>query len=72
MLAGFKSRWTMPLLVGGFERVHNLFRDRDDVLDRQPSAGRCAQQIVAVDELHDERDGAKYGRPRAPARCSGG
>ena len=52
MLAGFRSRWTMPFVVRGFERVGNLARDAEGFIERSGALRWAAS--VAFDELHDE------------------
>ena len=54
MLAGFRSRWMMPLLVRGFERVRDLLRDRQRFVERNRAARDPLRQIVALDEFHHE------------------
>ena len=34
MLAGFRSRWMMPLLVRGFQRIGDLTRDAQGFVER--------------------------------------
>ena len=46
MFAGFRSRWTMPLVVGGVERIGDLPRDRQRLCNRQPAV-RCAALFQA-------------------------
>ena len=46
MLAGLRSRWTMPLLVRRVERVGDLPRDRERLVDR--AAARCAIRSASV------------------------
>ena len=47
------------LLVRGFERLRNLLRDRQRLLDRDRSARNALGQIVALDEFHHERRDAR-------------
>ena len=53
MLAGFRSRWMMPLLVRGTKRVGNLPGDGDGVTDRQGARGDPIGERVSVDELEN-------------------
>ena len=55
MFAGFRSRWTMPLLVRRFERLRDLLRDRA-APHRSESTPRAMplRQVVALDEFHHE------------------
>ncbi len=48
-----------PLLVGGFERVRDLLRDRERLVDRNRSARDALRQVVALDEFHHERRDAR-------------
>ena len=43
-----------PLLVRGFERLGDLLRDGQRVVERHGSARDALRQIVAFDELHHE------------------
>ena len=47
------------LLVRGFERLRNLLRDRQRLLDRDRAARNALRQIVALDEFHHERRDAR-------------
>ena len=42
------------LLVRGFERVGDLLRDRQRLIDRDRAARNPLRQVVALDQLHDE------------------
>ncbi len=44
-----------PLLVCGFERLRNLFRDRECFIDRQRPASDAVGQRRTFDQLHHER-----------------
>ena len=46
------------LLVRGFERLRNLLRDRQRLVDRDRAARNALGQIVALDEFHHERGDA--------------
>ena len=41
MFAGLRSRWTMPLLVRGFERVGDLPRDPQRLVQREGGPGQA-------------------------------
>ena len=43
-----------PLLVRGFERLGNLLRDRQCLVERDRAACDPLRQVVALDQLHDE------------------
>jgi hypothetical protein len=49
-----------PLLMRRFERVRDLFRDRQRFVDRDRPARNALRQVLAFDEFH--REG-----PEAPA-----
>ena len=56
MLAGFRSRWTMPLLVRGLERFGDLPRDRQR--SRRSAIGPSRDPLgerLALDQLQHER-----------------
>ena len=38
-----------------FERVRDLFRDRERVVDRDRSAGDALRQVLALDQFHHQR-----------------
>ena len=44
-----------PLLVRRFERLGDLLRDRQRLIDRDRSARNALRQVVAFDQLHHER-----------------
>ena len=44
-----------PLLVRGFERVGDLLRDRQRLIERNRAARNALRQVVALDEFHHER-----------------
>ena len=44
MFAGFRSRWMMPLLVRGFERLRDLLRDGQRLVDRNGAAGDTVRE----------------------------
>ena len=52
MFAGFRSRWTMPLLVRRFERLGDLPRDRQRLVERIGPARDALREIFTLDELH--------------------
>ena len=47
-----------PLLVGGFERLGNLPRDGQGVVEGNRSAGDALRQILTLDQFHHERPDA--------------
>ena len=49
---GLQIAMNDALLVRGFERLGNLPRDRQRVVERNRSLERCARRASAVDELH--------------------
>ena len=61
MLAGFRSRWMMPLLVSGFKRLGNLLRDRQHLVERERAFRDALREILTFDEFH--HDGMQAGRP---------
>ena len=44
-----------PLLVRGFERLGDLLRDRQRLVERDRAARDALRQILALDEFHHER-----------------
>ena len=44
-----------PLLVRRFERLGNLLRDRQRLVERDRAARDPLRQILALDQFHDER-----------------
>ena len=44
-----------PLLVCGFERLGDLLRDRQRLVERMAPSADPLRQVLAIDELHDER-----------------
>ena len=62
------------LLVRGLERVGDLARDGQRVAERQRDRARSLRQIVALNQLHDQRTArcpVLTPRARRRARCSG-
>ena len=55
MFAGFKSRWMIPLLVRGFQRLRNLLRDGERFIEGNRASLHPLRRIVTLDEFHDER-----------------
>jgi hypothetical protein len=49
-------------VVGGFERFGDLPRDRQRLVGRHRTARDALSEILAVDELHDDRAGRRLGR----------
>ena len=47
-----------PLLVRGFERLGDLLRDRQRLVERDRAARDPLRQILALDEFHHERGDA--------------
>ena len=47
-----------PLLVRRFERLGDLPRDRQRLVERNRAARDPLRQVLALDELHDERGDA--------------
>ncbi len=43
-----------PLLVRGFERVGDLFRDGQSFVERNRTLRNALREIVALDEFHYE------------------
>jgi hypothetical protein len=55
-VGGLEIAMDDALFVGSFEGIGDLFGDRDDVGGRHCAVARNdGREIVAVDELHDER-----------------
>jgi hypothetical protein len=52
---GFQIAVNDALLVRGFERVGNLMRDRQCLIERHCPASDPLRQILALDEFHRER-----------------
>ena len=69
MLAGFRSRWTMPLLVRRLKRVGNLPRDRERLGDRNRAARDAIGERLALDQFHHENRDAAALRGRRWPRC---
>ena len=44
-----------PLLVRGFERLGDLPRDGQGLIERDRAAGDALRQVLALDQLHDQR-----------------
>ena len=60
-----------PLLVCGFERVGDLFRDGEGFVDRQRPARDAVGQRRPFDQLHHERRRVRLiSRARKSRRCS--
>ena len=55
MFAGFRSRWTIPLLVGSFEGVCDLLCDRQRFVQGNRSPGDSISEGRPVDEFHHQR-----------------
>ena len=47
-----------PLLVRGFDRLGNLLRNRQCLVERHGAARDVLRQILSFDEFHDERGDA--------------
>ena len=45
----------MPLLVRRFERLRDLLRDRQRLVDRDRPARNALRQVLALDEFHHQR-----------------
>ena len=72
MLAGFRSRWMMPCLVGRFERVRDLLRDRQRFVGRDRTRAIRSARRRAFHELQHQRAHAvRFFQPVDRARCSG-
>ena len=56
---GFQIAVNDPLLMRGFERVRDLFRNGQRLIKRNRAARDALREIVALDEFHDERGGAR-------------
>ena len=65
MFAGFKSRWTMPFVVRGLQRLGDLTRDRDGVRHSAEARARDARRAWAPRRA---RARAPSRRPSPPAR----
>ena len=65
MFAGFRSRWMMPALVRGFERLGDLPRDRQRLVERNRPARDALGERLAFDQFQDERDGTRRRALRA-------
>jgi hypothetical protein len=48
--------------VCGFETLGDLHRDSERIIERKRTATQSSGEILAVDELHHERE--RSGRPR--------
>ena len=55
---GFQIAMNDPLLVCGLERVRDLLRDRQRLVERNRAACDALRQVVALDEFHHERGDA--------------
>ena len=44
-----------PLLVRGLQRLGDLFRDRQRLIDRDRPAHDALGEIIALDQFHHER-----------------
>ena len=51
---GFQIAMDDALLVRGFERLGDLFRDRQRLVERDGAPRTSAAKILALDELHHE------------------
>ena len=66
MFAGFRSRWTMPFVVGDFERLGDLPRDVQHAIEWQSRVLRVrtrrlrerVRERVALDELENQEANA--------------
>ena len=47
-----------PLLVRGFERLRDLLRDRQRLVERDRAACDALREILALDQFHHERGDA--------------
>jgi hypothetical protein len=54
MLAGFKSRWTISLLMRVLHRLTDWHEQLEPLVGREPGLVAELGQRQAVDELHDE------------------
>ena len=54
MFAGFRSRWMMPLLVGRFERLRDLARDRQRVVERNGTLCDAVRERRSFDQFQHE------------------
>jgi len=60
-----------PLLVRRFERVGDLPRERQRLVERQSPARNPLRQILTLDQLHHERaDTPRLFDPSESARCA--
>ena len=50
----FQIAMNDPLLMRGFERLGNLFRDGQRLVDRDRPARNALRQVLALDEFHHE------------------
>ena len=55
---GFQITMNDPLLVRGFQRLGDLLRDRQRLIERNGAACDALRQIVAFNEFHHERGNA--------------
>ena len=53
-VGGFQIAVNDPLFVGGFERLGDLFRDRQRLVDGNRAAGDPLRQVFTLNEFHDE------------------
>ena len=58
MFAGFRSRWMMPLLVRGLERLGHLPGERERLVERQRAVADALGERRPFDELDDQRANA--------------
>ena len=73
MFAGLRSRWTMPASCAA-SRASAICRAIGSASSTgmAPRVKRCGQ-VLAFDELHDERRGCRpHARSRRPGQCAGG
>ena len=52
--AGLRSRWTIPLLVRRLQRLGDLPRDGERLVERERAARDALGQRLALDQLHDQ------------------
>ena len=54
-VCGFEIAMDDPLLMRRFERLCDLLRDRQRLVDRDRPARNALRQVLALDELHHQR-----------------
>ena len=52
---GFEIAMNDPLFMRRFERLRDLLRDRQRLVDRDRPAHNALRQVLALDELHHQR-----------------